>query len=173
MMLFLPFFAAGQKSKALTIGDKVPDFDFNHLINYKRSSSKLSEFKGKLVILDFWASYCTTCLNGMPNADSLQKQFDGRIQIFLVNPKLSRDSLFQVNRSLQRIKQKTGISISLPIVLYDTILYNHFPFNYLPNLVWIGTDGTVKAITGKEDLTYKNIHEILEGKQPALKLKAR
>lgn len=173
MVILSPAFSNAQKVKPLTIGDKVPDFVINHMINYKNSSAKLSDLKGKLVILDFWASWCTTCLNEMPKSESLQRQFENRIQIILVNPKLSRDSLVQVNRSLQRIKQKTGVSISLPIVLYDTILYNHFPFRYLPNLVWISPDRIVKAITGKEGLTYENINEILEGKQPSLKLKAR
>jgi thiol-disulfide isomerase/thioredoxin len=173
--MLLPMLSGAQSLtvKAFHIGDTVPDITINNIINYKTTSAKLSDFKGKLVILDFWASWCTTCLNEMPKSDSLQKRFKDRIQIILVNPKLSRDSSFQVNRSLQRIKQKTGISISLPIVLYDTILYNHFPFNYLPNLVWIGPYGTVKAITGKEGLIYKNIDEILEGKQPGLKLKVR
>lgn len=49
----------GENDK-LTVGDVMPDITFNNLVNYKSSSAKLSDFKGKLVILDFWA---TTCLS--------------------------------------------------------------------------------------------------------------
>lgn len=42
--------------RELTIGDTLPDVEINNIVNYKAKSVKASDFKGKLLILDFWAT---------------------------------------------------------------------------------------------------------------------
>lgn len=173
LAILLPLLSGAQSPpiKPLKIGDAVPDIVFNHVINYKTSTAKLSDFKGKLVILDFWASWCTSCLHGFPRTDSLQGSFGDEVQILLVNPKVSGDSLFKVNRAFRRLKALTGKSSSLPVILYDETAYAYFPFHELPNYVWIGSDGIVKAITSADQLTTGNISAILKGKDPGMPIK--
>lgn len=171
--MLLPLLCGAQVPpiKPLTIGDTVPDIVFNHVINYKDKKIQVSQFKGKLVILDFWATTCMSCIYGFAKSDSLQYQFKDSIQIILVNPEISRDSLAKVNRTLQRFVINRGVALHLPIALYDRQAYALFPFHYLPNLVWIGSDGIVKAITGAQELTVENIREVLKGKDAGMALK--
>ena len=68
----------GQKTAALTPlhrGDRVPDFMFTEVYNYSRDTIRLSDFRGKLVILDFWGPACYSCIKTFPFVDSLQKKF--------------------------------------------------------------------------------------------------
>src|SRR5258705_5959636 len=58
----------------LTIGDKVPDIVFENVLNYKNKKAKLSDFKGKLVILDIWSVGCISCIESFPKLEALQKQ---------------------------------------------------------------------------------------------------
>ncbi len=39
--------------RVLRLGDQAPDYEFTSVLNYKNKTLKLSDFKGKLVILDF------------------------------------------------------------------------------------------------------------------------
>ena len=56
-----------------------PDFELPGL----HQSIKLSEFSGKIVYLDFWASWCKPCLKSFPWMDSIQEKYrqDGLIVI--------------------------------------------------------------------------------------------
>src|SRR5690349_12062447 len=68
----------------LTIGDTMQDVEINNIVNGKKGSVKVSDFKGKLLILDFWATWCSPCIKVMPKLDSLQKYFGSKIQILPV-----------------------------------------------------------------------------------------
>ena len=50
---------------------------FTDLGGRKRS---LGEFQGKVVVLNFWATWCGPCREEMPGFDRLQAQWEGRVQ---------------------------------------------------------------------------------------------
>lgn len=43
----------------------------------------LSDFKGKLVYIDFWASWCRPCINEMPAGEALKKKYAGDDIVFI------------------------------------------------------------------------------------------
>ncbi len=60
-------------SKPLDINIPAPDFtikDADHSVS-------LSQFRGKIVVLNFWASWCLPCIEEMPSLVDLQKKFQG------------------------------------------------------------------------------------------------
>ena len=93
-MLCLNFSAKAQAedvtTKGLQIGQEVPNVTLTNLYNYKNASgkvattAKLADFKGKLLILDFWATWCAPCVASIPKLENLQKQFEGKLQILPV-----------------------------------------------------------------------------------------
>lgn len=56
--------------KELNVGDKFVDFEMPDATGQQR---KLSEFQGKTVLLEFWASWCAPCLSDIP---SLKKTYE-------------------------------------------------------------------------------------------------
>lgn len=61
--------------KAIPVGAPAPDFTAFTLAGDKVS---LSDFKGKVVILDFWASWCGPCQISMPGLESIYQQVKGK-----------------------------------------------------------------------------------------------
>jgi thiol-disulfide isomerase/thioredoxin len=44
---------------------------------------RLSDFKGKVVYIDFWGTWCSPCLEEIPDALELQKKYKGKPIVFL------------------------------------------------------------------------------------------
>lgn len=150
------------KIRPLTPGDRVPDIPISHISNYPDSAIELSDLKGKLVILDFWATWCGTCIKKIPMSDSIQKEFKGRVQVIMVNSisgtgdsKEKVDSFFH-----QRILNQNK-TFSVPIVSEDTLLRRFFPHMYLPHYVWIDSAGKLIAITSSEVFTRQTVMAFL------------
>jgi thiol-disulfide isomerase/thioredoxin len=171
-MLCLFFQAKSQTKptiKYLEVGDKMPDVQITNIMNSKFKNAKISDFKGKLIILDFWNSFCAGCIAGFPKLDSLERQFKGKLQVLLVNPASDHETERSMKIVIDRMNSWSDQPFKLPIVFKDTALYKNFEFYGVPYQVWIGPDGNIIAIPDKTGLTSENIENILAGKKVTLK----
>jgi thiol-disulfide isomerase/thioredoxin len=65
---------------ALKVGDTLPD-----LAGFKLEGALPDPLKGKVVIVDFWASWCLPCAESFPVLDELQKKYGDRLVVLAVN----------------------------------------------------------------------------------------
>jgi thiol-disulfide isomerase/thioredoxin len=156
-------FAQNSKIEPLKIGDKLPDLFFNHVINYKESSVKLSDFKNKLLILDFWATWCHWCIEAFPKNDSLQKKFGDKLQIMLVNTKDTKDDEMKVAEFYKK-RSIIDKDFKLPSIYMDTVLTYLFPRVTIPHYVWV-KNGVIKGFSDSSPVTSANIEKMLRGEE--------
>eukprot|EP01132_Coremiostelium_polycephalum_P018523 gene18523-22079_t len=147
-------------TKGIQIGQQVPDITITNIHNYKTKSAKISDFKGKLLIIDFWATWCSSCIKNFPKMEDFQKKFAGKIQI-LASTSQDEETVkkFLISHSTTR-----GRTVNITTAVDDKILRELFPHNGIPHIVWIDQEGKVAAITGVEEFTEQNITQILSGK---------
>jgi len=81
-LLVIVFFIAGceniaglNKAGRMEIGKTAPDFE---LLDASGNSWKLSSLKGKVVFVNFWATWCKPCRDEMPSMEALNKAMAGR-----------------------------------------------------------------------------------------------
>lgn len=70
--LYLSNTASAQKASAVSNGIKAADFTLTDL---EGKPVKLSDYKGKVVILDFWATWCPPCVKEIPHFNDLAKAY--------------------------------------------------------------------------------------------------
>lgn len=150
--------------KPLQVGDTIPHIILTDVINFPVSQIKLDNSSNKLVILDFWATWCNSCIKKLPLVDSLQKEFNNNLQIILVNSiSGTGDTKEKIkNFYAQKVVPKIN-AFSVPIVMEDTLLRKIFPHEYVPHYVWIGPGNKLLGITSAQGFTRTNIQAALKG----------
>ncbi len=71
---------AYQKAMRYAVGATAPKFSVK---NIKNEEVKLSDYRGKVVFLNFWASWCRPCINKMYQLKSIQEALEQQNIVFL------------------------------------------------------------------------------------------
>ncbi|MDX2132621.1 MAG: TlpA disulfide reductase family protein [Planctomycetota bacterium] len=66
----------GAFARGELVGHQAPDITFTWT-TLGSEVTKLSDLKGKVVVLDFWATWCGPCVASFPNIRQLQARYDG------------------------------------------------------------------------------------------------
>ncbi|MES2006401.1 MAG: TlpA disulfide reductase family protein [Bacteroidota bacterium] len=148
---------SAQKIRLLSIGDPMPDISLRQVLNAPFSSSRLSNFKNKVIILDFFATWCSSCIKALPHLDSLQRKMPDQLQVFVVDATEDKATVERFLKTNPVLK-----TISLPIVTGDTSLKALFPHTFIPHEIWL-YNGVFKAVTRPGDITVQNIRSLLSG----------
>ena len=126
-----PYAAAiGKKSRRLTIDGDPKPAPAMAFTDKEGAAVSLAEFKGKIVLLNFWATYCVPCVEEMPSLNALQEKLGGEdfeVVTINVNPGSAKRPLawfekheisalaFYHDRSMESLRA-TG-SVGLPTTL--------------------------------------------------------
>ena len=128
------------------IGHPAPDFSLAMLRpKGEQSQLSLSNFKGKPVVLNFWASWCDPCKEEMPLLENTwqQMQAQGKNVVFLGID--FQDSNGDATSFLQQY------SITYPIVLdANGSVANNYGIASLPVTIFINRNGTVTSRVARQ-----------------------
>ena len=136
VVFFLTFFAVSQKSYAYT--PKAPNIRGN-VLNSKLSGYKtinLHNIKGKkLIIVNFWATWCPPCRAELPELNKFYEQNDKNVLIIGVNVNVNGSSVPDF------IKQR---DLVYPIVHANIIeMENYGGINFIPQSFFINSKGRI------------------------------
>lgn len=162
--LALLFLQTSAQQKALKIGDVIPEKVWMtplSVANAPQKTMELDKDRDKLILLDFWATWCGSCLKNFPKMEALEKQFEGKLKVLPVTgDDLATLNKFFASKNGQRFK-------NLISVAGDPFLSKIFPHYAIPFIVWI-KDGKVLNTTDASQVTADNIQEILQGKKSSV-----
>jgi thiol-disulfide isomerase/thioredoxin len=118
------------------VGKPAPDFELDLLSGEK---FRLAGSKGKVVVLDFWATWCGPCLQAMPQVDRVTQEFrDQDVRLIAVN---LQETPKQITAMLER--QKMNLTVALDREGRVAELYKA---NAIPQTVIIDRDGSVARL---------------------------
>jgi len=76
-------------------GNQAPDFE---LVTLDGESKKLSDYQGKKVILNFWATWCPPCQEEMPEMEKFHQQYGDEVYVIAVNFTVSESNEDKVKK---------------------------------------------------------------------------
>jgi thiol-disulfide isomerase/thioredoxin len=142
------------------VGDTLAgEIILENVVNYPVSKIQLSDLKGKYIILDFWGRFCSSCIVPLSRLDSFQNANKDKVQVITVSDFTKEEDVYKLFKRFRQTK-----NLKLPVMLGSPMLANYFPHQIVSHLVWIGSDGVVKAITGSDYVTQQSFQTLLNGK---------
>lgn len=115
-----------------------PDFT---VVDENGEEYQLSDFKGKPVVLNFWASWCGPCKSEMPDFDKAYQKYKDEISFLMVN--LTDGSRETVEKASAHVKEQ---GYSFP-VYYDTMSEAAMTYGVysIPTSYFIDKEGNIIA----------------------------
>jgi cytochrome c biogenesis protein CcmG/thiol:disulfide interchange protein DsbE len=107
-VMFLVVWLQSSKYEPLVVGKVAPDFQLPDLAD---KQWRLSDYRGKVVFLNFWATWCKPCREEMPSMEVLYKNFE-------------KDGLVILAVSIDRVTTKKeippfvkGLNLTFPVLV--------------------------------------------------------
>ncbi len=142
------FFPMNTLSANTPDNKKAPDFALKTL---EGKTVKLSDYKGKIIIIDFWATWCPPCRKGIPDLIELQKTYSK--DLVVVGISLDQE------RTLKDLKPFIeNYGINYPVVLgNEKVVKDYGGINAIPTSFIVDQKGFI--IDSHVGLVPKTVYE--------------
>ena len=146
-----------QYAKDLIKSGQAPDFT---LPGTDGKTYSLKDFRGKTLIIDFWATWCPDCREEMPQLLALQKKLKGRKDIVMVGVSFDTDPA-----KLEAYVKEQGIGwlqLSDFKSKKESAISETYHIQWIPTKYVIGPDGKVLLATVMQDKVDALVQKLLK-----------
>lgn len=151
----------GRQAPDALVGRDANDFTLQNLAGNKIS---LSDYKGKIVVLDFWASWCGPCMIAMPDIIEAVSKFE-ESDVKLIGVNVQEDKA----TAARTVKAR---NFALEVALDTTgKISQSYNAQSIPRTVVIGEDGKIKwAHTGASPTLGSQLENVISSLQKGIPL---
>lgn len=151
------------------IGDTMPEHLFSDVSNIPDNSVKISDYRGKWLVLDFWSASCVNCIASFPKMNELHQKFKGKAELLMVGVYRNKEvrnshTGEQIIKSIYEYRRKRN-KLTFPMAFDSTVMIK-FDLLALPMIMIVNPEGKLVAKTISIDST--SLAELIEGKRPYL-----
>ena len=143
---------------ALSLAAPAPEAAPLSFFDETGAAHRLDDFRGKVVLLSLWASWCTPCLRELPTLDEVQRAFGGRgLQVVALNSENRRA------HDIAQLYLNLGV-VNLPIYIDPTqTVSKNLDVKALPVTLIIDPGGAlISRVSGAIDWTRPDMLAMLD-----------
>lgn len=145
------------RSQEIKVGDGFVSPQEVSIMRYPKEQPNWKDLESKLVILDFFATNCGTCIQSMPKLQGIKDRMGDKVEIFNV----TRESKDVLDKFFARNTFLIENKVHLPVIYDDSYLTARFPHTFEPHVVWI-YKGKVQAVTFSDFVKEENIQKLFD-----------
>jgi thiol-disulfide isomerase/thioredoxin len=135
----------------LAIGQTIPDANAQRIGGDQES---LSQYRGNVLLLDFWATWCVPCIASLPDIERLSETLgDLDFQVITIS----------IDEAVELVEEFMESRVDLPYINWyvgsESRLYNDWSIQGVPTYIVVDRDGTVLGKSMELEPLYKVILE--------------
>lgn len=150
--------AKGEMSK-LTVPVEATVAPVQSFVDAGGKTTRIADFKGKVTVVNLWATWCAPCVVEMPTLAKLAKEYEGKpVNVVAIS----------IDRPQDTDKAKAFIAKNAPLAFYhDPKMSMPFamkpPAAGMPTTIIYGTDGMERArVSGEADWSGKDAKAVID-----------
>ena len=149
------------RAAAPAVGDAVPPLGVESLMNAPDgASADWEKLKGKVVVVEFWATWCGPCVAAIPHMNELAERFADKGVAFL---SITAEPKETIDAFTKRLAMKSWIGLDP-----DGSAFEAFAVRGIPRTIIVGKDGKVLADTYPTFVKAEHLEAALRGERPDL-----
>lgn len=125
------------------VGKLAPDFEIS---DFTGTRHRLSDFRGKPVYVNFWATSCIPCTVELPDIQMLQAKHGGELTVITVNRREPLGRAMDYFRNLPLTDGGTGVSFTVNGMDPDDTLYRTYQALGMPASFFMDADGVITRL---------------------------
>lgn len=143
-----------EKIEAPKEGNPAPDFE---LVDGSGKKVSLQSLKGKVVVIDFWGTWCKWCVKAMPKLESLRKEFESNNKVMVLGISC------QEPPNADPVKFMQEKNINYKTLLNGDEVAQKFGVDGFPTLYVLDKEGRiVHSLVGYKDDMQKELSDIIK-----------
>ncbi len=132
------------------VGSLAPDFEIS---DFDGARHRLSDYRGKPVYVNFWATWCIPCQRELPETQELLDRHEDDLAVITVNRSEPLDRAKGFFANIEKLNGEPGVSFTVDGMDPDDRLYNEYRGLGMPVSVFIDANGkVVRVFNGLIDL---------------------
>lgn len=160
-----PLTPSQAQAPSIRIGDTAPEIKLEKLLQAPSDAqTSATSLKGKVVVLEFWATWCLPCIPAIKHLNEVAAQFKAKPVQFIAITDEGDESLVTKFLNEQPIRGWVGLD-------KDSSVFGAYKPGGRPHTVLVDRNGKIAAITYADKVTAAVLDDLLDGKLVSLPLK--
>lgn len=143
-------------AKKALINKPAPDFEIDYVVENAKKF-KLSDYKGKLILVEFWATWCPACISAIPRLSEFANKFKNKVKVIAISNEPKKVIKKFLSKKMPKLSGEYSSVTYLKTEQGDNDITTKYYSSSIPMFILIDQTGNVIEIDVGAGVVLENI----------------